>query len=166
MRVQYIYLLVVLAAPWGTFPASRSAVDWASVPDFADFRQNGQVIRTYSAQQELNHFGVTLQLTEKRVRALASGRVYGTTILRGYGRVLILDHGHGWHTLYAGMAEVQVRAGESIKQGAIIGIPKRKRLFLVVSYKGNPINPSDVVQKQPRHEVSQVNQVEPTQVHG
>lgn len=153
-----IFLLLVLAvfgkAP--PLPALRLAADGNSVPDFADFRQSGHVVRAYSPNRELNHFGVTLQLTEKRVRALAAGKVYGTTKLRGYGRMLILDHGHGWHTLYSDMAEIRVKTGDLVQRGMVIGIPRQKRLFLVVSYKGNPINPSDVIQKQPRQAVSQV----------
>ena len=40
---------------------------------------------------------------------------------RGYGRVVMLDHGNGGQTLYAHLSQVRVRCGQHILQGAMIG---------------------------------------------
>jgi len=40
---------------------------------------------------------------------------------RGYGLVVMLDHGNGWQTLYAHLSQVRVRCGQQILQGALIG---------------------------------------------
>lgn len=40
---------------------------------------------------------------------------------RGYGRVVMLDHGNGWQTRYAHLSQVHVRCGQQILQGALIG---------------------------------------------
>lgn len=39
----------------------------------------------------------------------------------GYGREVVLDHGHGMTTLYAHMASITVVSGESITRGQVIG---------------------------------------------
>jgi len=39
----------------------------------------------------------------------------------GYGNLVIIDHGNGWHTLYAHFNEIYVACGEAVTQGQIIG---------------------------------------------
>lgn len=39
----------------------------------------------------------------------------------GYGNAVIIDHGNGWHTLYAHLSQVNVACGQAVEQGAIIG---------------------------------------------
>jgi murein DD-endopeptidase MepM/ murein hydrolase activator NlpD len=40
---------------------------------------------------------------------------------RGYGNHVVIDHGYGYQTLYAHMSKFNVRRGEEIKRGQIIG---------------------------------------------
>jgi hypothetical protein len=40
----------------------------------------------------------------------------------GYGNLVIIDHGNGWHTLYAHLSQVNVTCGQAVEQGAIIGL--------------------------------------------
>lgn len=56
-----------------------------------------------------------------QVIAPAAGRVLYARRFRGYGVVVILDHGGGWTSLIAGLADTSVRVGDSIGQGAPIG---------------------------------------------
>jgi murein DD-endopeptidase MepM/ murein hydrolase activator NlpD len=132
----------------------------ADQPEFADYRLHAQVIKAYSGNPEHSHYGVTLRLRDARVRALAEGRVYSVGRIRGYGNVVIVDHGHGWHTLYSNLAEVRVTAGQELRRGSLIGTPREQRLFLVVSYKGNPINPSEVIRRRPRKADGHLEQVQ------
>jgi len=39
----------------------------------------------------------------------------------GYGKYIVIDHGYGYHTLYAHMSKVAVRKGQSVKRGDVIG---------------------------------------------
>ncbi len=57
------------------------------------------------------------------VRASSSG----TVIFAGpeperFGRMVVIDHGNGWHSAYGHLARVTVAAGEVIKSGERIGI--------------------------------------------
>ncbi|MCD2323653.1 peptidoglycan DD-metalloendopeptidase family protein [Sphingomonas sp. IC-56] len=55
------------------------------------------------------------------VRAPAAGRVAYAGPFRGYGGVIILDHGNGWTSLLAGLGGMRVRVGQHVAQGAPIG---------------------------------------------
>lgn len=48
--------------------------------------------------------------------------VYAGWNTYGYGNLVILDHGNGWHTLYAHFNSVLVACGEGVTQGQIIGL--------------------------------------------
>jgi murein DD-endopeptidase MepM/ murein hydrolase activator NlpD len=57
------------------------------------------------------------------VYAMDSGVVvYAGWNVYGYGNMIILDHGNGWHTLYAHLSEVSVACGEGVVQGDVIGL--------------------------------------------
>jgi septal ring factor EnvC (AmiA/AmiB activator) len=55
------------------------------------------------------------------VVAPAAGRVAFAGPFRGYGRIVILDHGGGWTSLVSGLGTTTVAVGERIGQGAPIG---------------------------------------------
>ncbi|AFM11092.1 Peptidase M23 [Turneriella parva DSM 21527] len=114
-------------------------------PDFDDYRRVGRVVQPFSRSSEKKPYGVTLQLRENSIRNLAGGVVYGTGTMRGYGKYIIVDHGKGWHTLYSNVARIHVARGQQLARGSVIGSARSKRLFLVVSYRGNPINPSETI---------------------
>jgi murein DD-endopeptidase MepM/ murein hydrolase activator NlpD len=39
----------------------------------------------------------------------------------GYGRHVIIDHGYGYQTLYAHMSKTDVKRGQKVKRGDVIG---------------------------------------------
>lgn len=41
---------------------------------------------------------------------------------RGYGNNVIIDHGFGYKSLYAHMSKINVRKGQSVKRGQVIGL--------------------------------------------
>ncbi len=55
------------------------------------------------------------------VRAPFDGTVAWTGWLRGYGLVVVVDHGHGVHTVFAHLSVVIVQKGEAVSQGASLG---------------------------------------------
>lgn len=56
------------------------------------------------------------------VRAMAPGRVKFAGSQRGYGRVVIIDHGGGVRTVYAHLSEVRAREGQELSGRPVIGL--------------------------------------------
>ena len=67
----------------------------------------------------------------------------------GYGKHIIIDHGYGYKTLYAHMVRINVRKGQKIKRGDIIGfvgntgLSKGPHLHYEVIKNGKKINPAN-----------------------
>ncbi len=55
------------------------------------------------------------------IRATADGVVVSAGLSSGYGREVVLDHGHGLKTLYGHMSGFSVLAGQTVFRGQIIG---------------------------------------------
>jgi murein DD-endopeptidase MepM/ murein hydrolase activator NlpD len=55
------------------------------------------------------------------VRATANGKVVSSGWAGGYGRMVEIDHGNGLSTRYGHLSEINVRVGEQIKIGQVIG---------------------------------------------
>lgn len=66
--------------------------------------------------------GVTIaSAADAQVIAPAAGRIAYAGTFRGYGKIVIVDHGSGWTSLISGLGSVSTRVGESVLQGAPIG---------------------------------------------
>ena len=81
------------------------------------------------------------------VAAVYAGNVVYTGWFKGYGNLIILDHGHEYYTLYAHVADILVREGDEVKQGQRIGTVgdtgslAGARLYFEVRYQGKPLDP-------------------------
>ena len=81
------------------------------------------------------------------VRAIARGRVAFSDWLRGYGLLLILDHGDGYMSLYGHNESVYRDTGEWVESGQVIasvgdsGGQHHTGLYFEIRRDGKPINP-------------------------
>jgi septal ring factor EnvC (AmiA/AmiB activator) len=81
------------------------------------------------------------------VRAVAGGRVAFSDWLRGYGLLVIVDHGHEFMTLYGHNESVFKEAGEWVEAGEVIasvgssGGLARAGLYFELRHQGKPQNP-------------------------
>ena len=81
------------------------------------------------------------------VKSAAPGEVIYNGWLRGYGRVVVVDHGHGYSTLYAHLSASLVHEGQVVKAGANIarvgktGNVTGYHLHFEVRQYGNPVDP-------------------------
>ena len=68
------------------------------------------------------HTGLDLQAESgEPVRATANGTVTAAGWSGGYGKVVDIDHGHGFSTRYGHLSAISVQVGQSVKSGQIIG---------------------------------------------
>jgi murein hydrolase activator len=55
------------------------------------------------------------------IHAVAAGLVRFANWFKGYGKLVILDHGRGYYSLYAQASELDVTEGQKVTNGQIIG---------------------------------------------
>jgi septal ring factor EnvC (AmiA/AmiB activator) len=81
------------------------------------------------------------------VRAAGSGEVIYTGNIKGYGQIIIIDHGGRTTTLYAHLSKILVEIGDKIKKSQIIGQVgdsggvTSPRLHFEVRVEGKPTDP-------------------------
>lgn len=92
--------------------------------------------------------GLFIQCPSGRpVKAVASGRVVYADWLRGFGQVLIIDHGAGYMSLYGGGERLTAHVGESVAKGALVaetgnsGNNDETGLYFELRYQGKPFDP-------------------------
>jgi murein DD-endopeptidase MepM/ murein hydrolase activator NlpD len=95
------------------------------------------------------HDGIDLAVPEgTAVRAACDGRVaYAGNKLRGYGNLVLLDHGGGFSTVYAHNQALLVREGDELARGSVIarsgntGHSTAPHLHFEVRADGRPRDP-------------------------
>ena len=86
------------------------------------------------------------------VRAAESGEALFCGWLRGYGQVVILDHGGNLTTVYAHLSKIEVSEGERVKAGDLIGrigatgVATGSHLHFEVRVNGKATNPMKYLQ--------------------
>ena len=69
------------------------------------------------------HYGYDLAATAAAdVTAAAAGKVVHADDLGIYGNCVVIDHGLGLATLYGHLSRIDVRAGERVEAGAVVGL--------------------------------------------
>ncbi|MBU0499741.1 MAG: peptidoglycan DD-metalloendopeptidase family protein [Gammaproteobacteria bacterium] len=124
------------------FDASRGRMPWPA---------SGEMVANFGTPREagLEWDGVFISVAEGReVKAIHSGRVAYAEWLRGFGLLLIIDHGNGYMSLYGHnqglLKEVGdwVAAGEAIALAGSSGGQSKSGVYFGVRYKGKPLNPT------------------------
>lgn len=89
-----------------------------------------------------------------QVFAVAHGRVAYADWLRGYGMLLIIDHGQGWMSLYGGNESLLRSVGDWVNVGDKIASSGRGEssvagLYFALRHKGQAVDPSRWLKKRP-----------------
>ncbi len=81
------------------------------------------------------------------VKAVAGGQVVFSDWLRGFGNIIIIDHGDSFMSLYGNNETLYKQAGENVKAGDTVasvgnsgGIPE-SGLYFELRYQSKPFNP-------------------------
>lgn len=90
------------------------------------------------------------------VHSISHGRIAYSDWLRGYGLIMIIDHGDGYMSLYGHNQTLLKKVGDWVENNEIIatvgssGGLKRAGLYFEIRYNGKPSNPSRWCKKQRR----------------
>jgi septal ring factor EnvC (AmiA/AmiB activator) len=81
-------------------------------------------------------------------KAVYEGKVVYADWFKGYGKLVIVNHGEGYNTLYANLSEIFLKVGDIIKGKEEIGkvgessTVNAPSLYFEVRYKGRPLDPT------------------------
>jgi murein hydrolase activator len=116
---------------------------------------DGKVVAEYGAQvhprfgTKTFRNGIDIEVAEGTdIKAVYPGHVVYTGWFRGYGNLIIVDHGGEYYTLYAHAADIKVNEGDEVKQGQSIGTVgdtgslQGPRLYFEVRHQGKPQDPA------------------------
>jgi len=109
----------------------------------------GRLIGLYgqASATGLTRKGIVIETrVDAQVVAPHGGRVVFAGRFRGYGLLLIIDHGEGYHSLLAGMDLIGNTIGHMVSAGEPVGVmgkPKGQKpaLYVELRRNGQPINP-------------------------
>jgi len=116
----------------GLVPSSRFPAGFSGTVNLADapslWPVQGVVTSSFGARLDPFNgegaFHTGLDIATARgdaVRAAADGTVLKAGMGSGYGREVVIDHGHGIQTLYAHLSGFAVTAGQDVSRGDILG---------------------------------------------
>jgi len=111
----------------------------------------GKIIARYGSSRNLGKLtwqGLMINAAlGEEIISTAPGRVVFSDWLRGFGLLLIIDHGDKYMTLYGNNQSLLKKAGDSVATGDMIalsgeqGIRQYTGLYFELRHKGNPTDP-------------------------
>jgi septal ring factor EnvC (AmiA/AmiB activator) len=82
------------------------------------------------------------------IHAVYDGQVIYADYFKGYGNMIIVDHGGGYFSLYAHAAKINKKVGTTVTRNDVLASvgdvdsPKGPMLYFEIRYQGKPINPA------------------------
>lgn len=110
----------------------------------------GAIVKKFgSPRSETRWDGVLIAAKEGTdIRVVNNGQVVFADWLRGYGLLIIIDHGHGYMTLYAFNQSLYKKVGEYVKAGTVIASVGKSDgreeagLYFGIRSNGKPVDPA------------------------
>jgi septal ring factor EnvC (AmiA/AmiB activator) len=109
-------------------PDIRPGVGLAALRGKLEWPVKGELIsgfgkaRHHEVAAEVFHNGVDIEAPlGEEVKAVEKGTVVFADRFSGYGKMVILDHGERYYTIYAHLSEILKRNGDTVKRGEALG---------------------------------------------
>ncbi len=131
--------------PPGSFALLKGRLPWPTTGDMVSTfgRQEHARYRTITFNR-----GVEIRAPEgQKIASVFEGVVLYADWFKGYGRLIVLDHGEGYYTVYAHAAEFLVKVGDRVAKGQAIGLLGNtgsvtgSQLYFEVRHRGGPQDP-------------------------
>lgn len=150
---------------YGTFLLSIFlwGVGCSHTPHYVGFDQTGwtfdwpvdraTLTQEYRAHSSRPHYGLDLAAPSGTpVYSASAGQVvYVGSGYSGYGRLIIIEHGKEWATLYSHLLNYRVREGQRVHKGQLIGHIGQSgnasgpHLHFEARYNTQPVNPRKIL---------------------
>jgi murein DD-endopeptidase MepM/ murein hydrolase activator NlpD len=120
-------LIPSLIAPPDDSPGSTALSSPAAPPARFAWPLSGTVRRGFASSGPREHPGLDIVARGgTAVRAIAAGRVvFAGDEPQDFGKLVVIDHGGGWHSAYGFLQRPTVREGEQVRAGERIGLVGR-----------------------------------------
>jgi len=118
------------------------------------FPVEGRILSTFGKNENRKFNTFTLQkgieigaAVGAEVRAVYNGRVLYADWFKGYGKILIIDHGEGYYTLSGHASALLKGVGEEVRRGEVValvgdtGSLKGPCLYFEIRQRGKPLDP-------------------------
>jgi murein DD-endopeptidase MepM/ murein hydrolase activator NlpD len=96
----------------------------------------------------VRHTGWTLTANPgNRIRSVSEGTVVYAKGFKGYGLLVVIDHGGGYHSVYAHLRTILVKPGSRVEKGTPLGVIGAtgsltgEKLYFELRQDGRPIDP-------------------------
>jgi len=140
----------VAEAPADARPEPSSAA-FSSLRGHLRLPARGELIGRFGTQEAgTSAFskGIFIRTTEnEQVRAIAQGRVVYADWMRGFGNLLIVDHGEGFLSIYGNNESLLKQTGDPVAQGDALAIAgqsggnEETGLYFELRHLGKPFDP-------------------------
>jgi septal ring factor EnvC (AmiA/AmiB activator) len=120
---------------------------------------NGKVINPFGQYKDkydvlINKNGIDIGVMQgENPKAIAGGRVVFKGNFEGYGKLLIIDHGNGYHSLYGNLSESSIQESSPLVEGMDVGSIRASKknstplLYFEIRHKGRPVDPMKWLQR-------------------
>lgn len=121
---------------------------------------NGKIVELFgpytNTEFNLVNFRSGINIRAERgepIRAVYKGKTLYASWFKGYGNMIIIDHGDHYYTLYAHAEELFKKKGDPVEAGEVIatvgdtGSMAKPGLHFEVRYHGKPIDPAPWINK-------------------
>jgi len=143
-----------------TMPKSIIGKGFNSLKGQVPWPAKGEVIASFGKYKDpefdlagfRNGMEIKVKLGDS-AQAIAGGRVVYANRFEGFGNMLIIDHGSGYHSLYGNLSEMFLEKGNLVINGMDVGKVSESKnsnvpaLYFEIRHRGKPINPMDWLQK-------------------
>jgi murein DD-endopeptidase MepM/ murein hydrolase activator NlpD len=112
----------------------------------------GYITSNFGPRRGRFHYGIDIKLqTGDSVFNAFDGLVRIARYSPSYGNVVVVRHANGLETLYAHLDQISVEVGDAVNAGDLLGLggntgrSSGSHLHFEVRYKGEAINPADII---------------------
>ena len=132
---------------------NRYSTDFVSAKGRLIRPATGDIITSYGNElsKGVSSKGIVIKTrANAQIVAPYDGSVIFSGPFKGYGNLIIIDHGKGYVSLLAGMSSIDTQVGQMLLAGEPVGImpdSDAAKLYMEIRKDQNPINPEPWLEK-------------------
>ncbi|MGM0441199.1 MAG: murein hydrolase activator EnvC family protein [Elusimicrobiota bacterium] len=114
----------------------------------------GEVVSRFGKQQHprldtyIYNRGIKIEVSESReVKSVAAGEVVFADEFQGRGKMIVVDHGEDYYSIYGDLGDIDVGVGIELKPLTVLGSTGNSPLYFEIGKGSTPENPLDWLER-------------------